>query len=385
MVVFDALQVIDRLARTMPPDQFAEQIQKTGFVLENAIAQQLKAARWTVISNRYYVDDAEESVREIDLVAYQVSRVQHFDVYTALLISCKKSETNAWALLCREIDLKDPNSNWQPLHAWSNDKAVTFQLARSDSARLYHEAVATSAVGEALRTPEVEVFAFQEMSKASGTPQNDKAIFSATTSLMKAQAYELGALPQRRTKPAVYQFNLISVVDSDLIRLFFKGTSIESQPIRQEHYIARYIIKKQATFSRIRFMQADAFAALLPEYSSLHRENCRWFDAQCNEFYVDIVKDSKRAGTLIADFRREVRWDIRWALIEKKLPAPDIDKLDFYWSDKQGRIQIFGPLGSASAQALNDDQKVKDKVAAALKKVYRYTGSFEFDDDDIPF
>lgn len=132
-------------------------------------------------------------------------------------------------------------------------------------------------------------------------------------------------------------------------------------------------------------MQATAFAALLPEYSSLHRANCRWFDSQCNEFYVDIVKDSKRAGTLIADFRREVRWDLRWALIEKKLPAPDIDKLDFYWSDKQGRIQIFGPLGSVGAQALNDDQKVKDKVAAALKKVYRYTGSFEFDDDDIPF
>ncbi|MFH7044972.1 hypothetical protein ABT392_22075 [Paucibacter sp. JuS9] len=369
----------------MPVDQFSEQIQKTGFVLENVIAQQLKAARWTVISNRYYVDDAEESVREIDLVAYQVTRVQHFDVYTALLISCKKSDANAWALLCREIDLKDPNSNWQPLHAWSNDKAVTFQLAKSDSARLYHEAISPSKVGDALRTPAVDVFAFQEMSKASGAPQNDKAIFSATTSLMKAQSYELDALPQRRTNPAVYQFNLLSVVDSDLIRLFFDGTSIETQPVEQEHYIARYIIKKQATFSRIRFMRAAAFAALLPEYSSLHLENCRWFDAQCDEFYVDIVKDAKRAATLIIDFRNEVRWVIRWALIEKKLPAPDIDKLDFYWSDRSQQIQIYGPFGSAGAQALNDDQKVKGKVAAALKNVYRYVGAFEFDDDDIPF
>jgi hypothetical protein len=125
----------------MPTDKFSEKIQTTGFVLENAIAQQLKAARWTVISNRYYVDDAEESVREIDLVAYQVRRVQHFDVYTALLISCKKSETNAWALLCREIDLKDPNSNWHPLHAWSNDKAVAFQLDKPDYARAYHASI----------------------------------------------------------------------------------------------------------------------------------------------------------------------------------------------------------------------------------------------------
>ena len=125
----------------MPTDKFSEKIQTTGFVLENAIAQQLKAARWTVLSNRYYVDDAEESVREIDLVAYQVRRVQHFDVYTALLISCKKSETNAWALLCREIDLKDPNSNWHPLHAWSNDKAVAFQLDKPDYARAYHASI----------------------------------------------------------------------------------------------------------------------------------------------------------------------------------------------------------------------------------------------------
>lgn len=369
----------------MATDHFAEQIQKTGFVLENAIAQQLKAARWTVISNRYYVDDAEESVREIDLVAYQVSRVQHFDVYTALLISCKKSDTNAWALLCREIDLKDPNSNWQPLHAWSNDKAVAFQLAKSDSATVYHEKIAPSNVGNALRTPDVEVFAFQEMSKLSGAPQNDKAIFSATTSLMKAQAYELGALPQRRTKPAVYQFNLLSVVDSDLIRLFFTGTAIKSHPVVQEHYIARYIIKKQATFSRIRFMRADAFASLLPEYAALHRENCLWFDAQCNEFYIDIVKDSKRKETLITDFRKAVRWDIRWSLIDHKLPPPDIEELNFYWSDRNARIQIYGSFGTAGAQALNDDQKIKGKVAEALKQVYRYSGDFAFDADDTPF
>ena len=83
----------------MDPKKFAAEICKTGFVLENQIAQTLKAAGWTVISNKYYVDDFEESVREIDLIAYKVSKVKHLDVYTALIISCKKSESNAWALL----------------------------------------------------------------------------------------------------------------------------------------------------------------------------------------------------------------------------------------------------------------------------------------------
>lgn len=68
----------------MSNDVFAKEIRKTGFVLENAVAQQLKAAGWTVISNKYYVDDSEEAVREIDIVAYRVSKVQHFDAYTVL-------------------------------------------------------------------------------------------------------------------------------------------------------------------------------------------------------------------------------------------------------------------------------------------------------------
>lgn len=66
----------------MPTPPFAAEIRKTGFVLENEVAQVLKRSGWTVISNKYYVDDSEETVREIDLVAYHVPKVQHFDVYT---------------------------------------------------------------------------------------------------------------------------------------------------------------------------------------------------------------------------------------------------------------------------------------------------------------
>ena len=83
---------------------FETEIRKTGFVLENQIALILKSAGWTVISNKYYIDDSEESVREIDLIAYKAKRIQHFDVYTTLIISCKKSGDNAWALLARELN-----------------------------------------------------------------------------------------------------------------------------------------------------------------------------------------------------------------------------------------------------------------------------------------
>jgi len=360
------------------------QIQKTGFVLENRIAQLLKTAKWTVISNRYYVDDAEESIREIDLVAYQITKIQHLDVYTTLIISCKRSESNLWALLAREINLKDPNSDWQPLHAWSNDKAVTYQLAGSGAAKRYHEGAVRLGVKSALQTPAVEVFAFQEMNKTSGAPQNDKSIFAAVTSLMKAQAYELGALPQRKKTPSIYQFNLLSIVDTDLVRLMFSGQSIEAVPVDGEHYIARYIIKKRESVSRIRFVRADNFETLLPEYSILHTANCHWFDSEVNDFYRDVMKDGKRVAALIEEFRKETKWYIRWPFIENNLKAPEVESVNMFWSDRSGSVQIYGAFGEDGLRVLNADANAKGHVAKALLKVYRYAGPFEFN-DDIPF
>lgn len=369
----------------MPHRSFCTQIAKTGFVLEHRIAQQLKAAKWTIISNKYYVDDAEESVREIDLIAYQATRVQQFDVYTTLIISCKKSEANAWALLARDIDLKDPNSDWQPLHAWSNDKALAYQLAIVGCAKRYHDGIALRGVTCVLQNPDVEVFAFQEMNKTSGTPQNDKNIFSAVTSLMKAQAYELGALPQRKKTPAVYQFNLLSIVDADLVRLMFSGDSVDATSVESEHYIARYIIRKRETFSRIRFLSADAFAKVLPDYGSLHVANCQWFDSECNTFYRDIVSDHRRVSVLIDDFRDLVGWEIRLSFLRNNLEAPDVSSIQLYWNNPNSSLHVWAAFGTEGAKLLNSDMKVKYCVAGALLSIYRYSGSFQFEDDDIPF
>lgn len=369
----------------MTKQHFAAQVEKTGYVLENRIAQQLKAARWTVISNRYYVDDAEESVREIDLIAYQATKVQHFDVYTTLIISCKKSESNLWALLARDIDLKDPNTDWYPMHAWSNDKALLYQLSTAGSSRRYHDESGHRGVTGALKTPEVEVFAFQEMNKTSGAPQNDKSIFSAVTSLMKAQAYEMGALPQRKKTPAVYQFNLLSIVDADLLRLKFTPTCIVEEPIDSEHYVARYIIRKRETFSRIRFLHADSFSSCLPDYERLHRANCQWFDAECNAFYSDVLKDSKRTDAFIEDFQKEVVWTLSWRLEHQNQKGIQPSSLWLLWNEKESHVQVYAPFGTEGAQLLNNDKLACGRVANALEKVYRYTGPFIFEDDDIPF
>lgn len=365
-----------------PP--YADEIRKTGFVLENEVAQLLKGSGWTVISNKYYVDDSEETVREIDLVAYRVTKVQHLDVYTVLIVSCKKSDSNAWALLAREINLKDPNSDWWPLHAWSNDKALSFQLSQPGRAKAYHEAALESGVTEALRLPEVEVFAFQEMDKNNGRPQNDKPIFSAVTSLMKAQAYELSALPGRKTLPSVYQFNLLSVVDTELIRLNFNGAEIEQTDVETEHYLARYIIRKRDVFARVRFVRSRAFKTTLEDYARLHRANCTWFGTECDAFYSGILEDWKRVEVLLEDFFRRFRLQVGWRLQSHFKREFELSKPGLYWEKSDNGPRVGFDLPDDVIEFMNDDAEIKKSIAAAFKATYRYDGQFCIS-FDIPF
>ncbi|MBT3066115.1 hypothetical protein [Rhodoferax sp. U11-2br] len=368
----------------MPKAPYAAEIRKTGFVLENDVAQTLRASGWTVISNKFYVDDSEESVREIDLVAYRVSKVQHFDVYTVLIVSCKKSEANAWALLARDINLKDPNSDWWPLHAWSNDKALAFQLAASGRAKAYHDAAKGHGVVDALSQPDVEVFAFQEMDKGTGKPQNDKPIFGAITSLMKAQAYELSALPGRKKAPAVYQFNLLSVVDTDLIRLKFSKTDIKQTEVDTEHYLARYIIRKREVFARIRFVRAGVFSTVLEDYVRLHLANCKWFATECDAFYSGVIQDWNRSDTLLDDFFRKIRFAVEWRLEGHFEREFDLSKPALYWDKTTNAPRIGFELPDDVIDFMTEDSAIKKYFADALKSVFRYDGPFSVS-FDIPF
>ena len=74
-------------------EKYEKGIQKTDFVLENNIAMSLKKLGWSVISSKYYEDDFKHKIREIDLIAYKVGRIQDFDVFSCLIINCKKSES----------------------------------------------------------------------------------------------------------------------------------------------------------------------------------------------------------------------------------------------------------------------------------------------------
>jgi hypothetical protein len=346
----------------------------------------LKKAGWNVISNRYYVDDTgDETVRELDLVAYKTTKLPEFRIYTVLLLSCKKSETDAWALLSRPINVDDPNANWWPLHAWSNNKPLNFELSLPDTARRYHDAVRAAGVSDALALPAVEVFAYQEMGLHDGAPHNQKAIFQAVTSLIKAQSYEFQSLPQRSKDAVLYQLNLLSVVDAELIRLHFEKEDIVATPITDEHYITQYIVSKRHTVARVRFIKADHLGACLPEYAKLHDANCKWAAQRHETFYKEAVK-YPRSAVFIDEFRSRVGYYLR----ARHKPRGKFDTFEdgdigLDWQPSKNALAVtVGMLYDEDIEAWNNDEKVKAHVAGVLDELYRFKGPFFFS-SDIPF
>jgi len=345
----------------MTDPNYAKEILKTGYVLENAVAVSLREAGWTVISNKYYEDDLAGSVREIDLLAYKVSKVQGIDVYTTLLISCKKSSKNAWALLARRINLSDPNADWWPVHAWSNDKSLSFEIARPEFAKTYRDRLNRVGVSNILTNPEYEVFAFQEMDRN-----------------------ELGVLPSRKKNPCVYQFNLLSVVDADLVRLVMTDGEITQEAIESEHYISRYIIKKRETFSRIRFVTHSHFRKILPDYDHLHKVNCGWMIDSIDRFYEDILSDWPRVRVLLEDFRDRAFWPLYTTVTKDFGEKLNKEMISLGWNENENCAIVELPFNSDQLLALNDDNDVKAAIGSVLQKVYRYSGDFKFS-VDLPF
>jgi len=359
---------------------FADNIKKTGYLLEFQVSELLRQHGWTVIHNKYYVDDQSGAVREIDLVAYKANPVQHFLVYTTLIVSCKKSEFNVWALLSKNKQRNDPNANWQPLCVWSNDGALCHMIDRPDWPKRYLAGVT------ALSGPEYHTFAFQELNKASGSVQNDKPIFSSITSLVKAQAYELDALPQRKKQPAIYQFNLLSVVDAGLVRLHFDGGQVMPSTLDEDVYVANYIVRGRETSARVHFVDQRALAGVLERYDKLHVHNTKSFDILCDDFYADVFRDPKKIAVFRKEFLSRIEWrvnSISTRVLSKKITS------DIVGFDPAGdRLSVRIAHNDEVADALNKDEHLRRLTSDALRELYRYQGAWtfaEWDFDDIQF
>jgi hypothetical protein len=352
----------------MASDKFATEIKKTGFELEYRASEVFRQHGWTVISNKYYIDDLQGTVREIDLIAYKTSKVQHFRVATIVVVSCKRSERDAWVLLAKDIAVQDPNIDWRPLHTWSNDLAMQYMLRQSELKTDYAAHVASSKCATLYGIPKRHVFAFQEMHKETGKANNDKNIFDAVTSLMKAQ------------------FNLMSVVETDLIRLDF-GPSGDITPVDvdEELYVARYIIAKEQTFSRINFVKFDALTTVLLRYDDLHEANLAFFDRQCERFYEDAVRVYGKTAVFMDDFRRHLAVGMSWRLEDDEI-GHKVETAELSWSEEDAEVLVHVPVDGDYVERMNDHASLRAYLSQLLERYYRFKGKSRFDvEQDIPF
>ncbi|GAB5346296.1 hypothetical protein [Pseudomonas fluorescens] len=362
-------------------EKIQENICKSGFKLEYEIASILRDDGWNLITNKYYLDDHEESVREIDILAYKHKLVSKISVYTAVIISCKKSETNNWAFLARNIEKHDPNADWQPFKGYSNNSSINFYLDKQDWNKNYYARMIEACPG-IFQRPEVDIFAFQEMSKEKSTCQNDKNIFNAITSLMKAQAYELNSLRANRVKDTLvfYQFNLISIIDSELVRIKFEDDKITASAIDTEDYVSKYILNKKTSTSRIKFLTAKKLSESIKEYSTLHSENSKLIKHLDDLFFKDILESRERAKTLLPDFREKIKtylWSPYYSVTQETLVA---ENFDISWNKRKGEAVIEIDTSRKTISELNDDDSCIKAAKTALREVYRYEGHVCFEE-----
>lgn len=359
-------------------------IKTTGFGLEFTVSKSLIENGWTVINNKYYIDDVQGSAREIDILAYKVKLQKGIQIFTALIISCKKSSENVWALLTKEKKQNDPNIDWNPVTIWSNQKIIKFILENYDWKSGYVNS--SRELDGLLFSPEKHIFAFQELNKKNGKPQNDKAIFNSVVSSMKSQNYEIELLDKRKEEDSLYNFNLISVVDGPLLRINYNDGEPNIEHISSDIYVGSYIINRKETLSRVHFVTADAFESCLSTYNMLHDHNIKQAFSIYDSCFVDCIKDEKKVDLFITKFNRSVRWEIYKVLRDQReyKNAKDVTKI--IWDSKKdcAAIIVDGVWEEEDLQALNNSDEIKSEVKDALKKNYRYSGEFYFD-SDFPF
>ena len=226
----------------MDADKIIESINNTGFVLEYEVAHLFEENGWSVINNRYYLDDDNQKSREIDIIAYKVREIDETFYYTTLIISCKKSNDHIWTFLVKNLDEKDPNIEKYPITDWSNNPVISFMKEKQGFKNKVLAGIKDNENVEFTYEIAEQVFAFQQLNKDNYKTRNDKDIYNSIITSIKALEYERNALGSRVDRDAVYNFNILSVFDGDMYSLKYNGKV--KPTVNEINNIADCIIKR---------------------------------------------------------------------------------------------------------------------------------------------
>lgn len=361
---------------------YKEQIEKTGYILEYNVSEILSKHSWNVINNRYYVDDVTENVREIDIVAYKATPIDKIYYYTALLISCKKSDENDWVFLSKKADKFDPNLDYLPISNWTNERYLTYMLTNSDWKKRLNADIDSRDFLSNIYDTDKKVFAFQEMKKSSGSPQNDKKIFDSISTLIKALAFELSSLTKRKQTKCFYNFNLISIAQTDLIEMFFDKSDIKGVEVKNINYINRFIVGGKDEFFKVNFVEYIYFENILCDYDELHKWNHSFYSDLRKEFFKDIVSDKEKIKYQYLECRIELLNLINFIISMTEDDEKDINDVNLEYNGKE--LTLIVDKSSELVSKLNSNKSINHHVGRVLKEYFKYEGKFKFS-EDLPF
>ena len=365
-------------------EKIPEALSKTGFILENTVADAFRKAKWGVISNRYYVDDVDGRARELDLIVYKVKSGENVDVVTSLLISCKKDSEHVWAIMSRARPTQDPNMDWDPVHSWTNNEVLDSYMVSTEWRNKYVSG--NDRLEKEIFSTSRQAFAFQLVTLDGESPKNDRPIFESLTDLMKALDHELSILPKRMKKNRIYIFNLATVVDAPIYEVAYDENPPVAKEITEFRHLARYIVRKAELAARIQIVSQKNLAALASTYDELATFNSIYFNNLVSEAYTDVIRNPSVQSILGKRLTKAIRWKINRFLRDQSEPALGLkDQITISYNKSEKILVLNLPFEYDSADILNADKDLMRDISEDLKELIRYRGQFRFADDEIPF
>lgn len=358
-------------------NKFIEAIRKTGFELERKISLLLESKGWTLINNRYYLDDTTEIMREIDIIAYKTYKIKSITFCNSLVISCKKSEKHIWGFLTKPINAL--NTNLFPVNIWSNSKILNAMKYQEEFVNFIKEKIKVKEDFKDLFSIEKNIFAFQEIIDEGKNykANTDSNIFGSIISVIKALAYELSILNNRKKGINVlYNFDLLSIFDGRMVEYDYTNEEPDLKDIDEIRYINRYIINKKDDHYRIYFMNLNKLNNFLDKYDLFIKEQKNFHYKFVNSYLDKFKYDDSIRNLHLDEIIKGIGSHIK-INTESYNFGIELKRLSYISNKKILQLELDG-ASENEILLLNLKKGVIETVKHIVKQYTYYNGKIEF-------
>ena len=366
-------------------EKLEDTINKTGFPMEYTVQKILENHGWSVVSNKFYVDDIKKIEREIDLVATKRIVKDEILCEVNLIISCKKSESGWWVFL---------TSN----HRGNNNYPIRYitDVAMVDYALENEPNLIQNSLGENMKkvmNADSDIRAYLQINKNSYKDEGNKHIYDSILTTIKAENYEnyYRVKYDKSLKQYFICYHLLSVFDGKMIEKNLETNIIHE--VDELNYMNRHIISEEDRLYRVHFIKLDVFDNILTEYDRVVSETAKLCIDVQNKLYQNIFYEENRKYVMVCwdDFCQEF-----WESVAKQYNysndvLDNVEKnytgMDYFFSKNKKlhiKLNLFlytntGKKGIINE--LNENKFCQDLMKMLLKKYYKYEGKFIFEID----